>query len=134
MEVAVVKIGVIPLPQTIFGEIVPEKRILAAPPVGYPKLKYVAVPEPPVPMGKFILETGLATFVATLKPPVVLATVTLAYPVYPISLEVMLPVAVGSAVWRATAIVVIGDDAVLSAKVDMFVAFKISLSKSSAVV
>lgn len=56
--VAVVRTGVMPEPVLIFGVTVPDHRIAVAPPPVFPVEKFVTVPEPPVPAGKLIFETG----------------------------------------------------------------------------
>ena len=56
--VAVVRRGVIPSPVTMDGLTVPQNNIAAAPPPVLPKLKYVTVPDPPVPAGKSIFASG----------------------------------------------------------------------------
>ena len=74
---AVVSLGVIPLPVTMFGVTVPEKNIFAAPPPVAPKLACVTVPVPPVPAGKSIFATGDVDPAAGAEnPPVVRATLT----------------------------------------------------------
>lgn len=95
----VVNLGVIPLPVTILGVIVPDHRIAVAPPPVLPVEKCVAVPEPPVPAGKSMLAAGLTLPPDdALQPPVVLATLVRAYDVYVISEVDIVPVSPGSAV------------------------------------
>ena len=75
--VAVVSTGVTPDPVTMLGVTVPLHRIGVAPPPVLPVEKFVTVPEPPVPAGKVMLETGeqLAGPVpTTVQPPTVRAT------------------------------------------------------------
>jgi len=77
MVVAVVKTGVTPLPQTIFGVTVPLQRIGVAPAPVLPVLKLVTVPEPPEPAGNVMLETGeqfAGPTPVTVHPPVARAT------------------------------------------------------------
>jgi hypothetical protein len=77
MVVAVVSTGVTPLPQTMFGVTVPLQRIGVAPAPVLPVLKLVTVPDPPVPAGNVILETGeqfAGPVPEIVQPPVVRAT------------------------------------------------------------
>ena len=67
--VAVVRIGVTPLPHTMLGVTVPDICIAAAPPPGRPTQKKEAVPEPPVPAGKETLAWGEQELPVTVMPP-----------------------------------------------------------------
>jgi hypothetical protein len=76
IAVAVVNTGVTPEPVTMFGVTVPEYRSLPVPLTAVPTPKWVTVPEPPVPAGKLIFDTGLTLLPDTVQPPEVLATAT----------------------------------------------------------
>jgi len=72
----VVRAGVTPFPHTIAGEIGPDHRMIPAPLDAIPIEAKVAVPEPPVPVGKTMLETGLTALEVTVQPEPVRATAT----------------------------------------------------------
>jgi len=66
----VVNVGVTPLPHTIAGDIGPLHRIEPVPLDAVPSAAKVAVPVPPVPVGKEMLLTGdELPVVAVVQPP-----------------------------------------------------------------
>ena len=81
MVEAVVSDGVIPLPQTIVGEIAPLYSSTPAPLDAVPMPKCVAVPLPPVPAGNDTVAAGETLFPVTTNPAPDRATVTRAYDV-----------------------------------------------------
>jgi hypothetical protein len=89
MVVAVDKLGVTPLPQTMFGVTLPLHKIGGLEldvTLALPVEKYDAVPLPPVPAGKLIAATGETLLAVTVQPPDVLATLTRAYDEYVMAL------------------------------------------------
>ena len=87
----------------MLGVTVPIHNRTAAPVGGVALLaeveKKLAVPAPPVPAGNVMAAAGLIEpLAAALQPPVVLATLTLVYEVYVISLVEAVPPTPGSAV------------------------------------
>ena len=71
-----VKLGVIPFPVAMLGVIVPFRSKTPAPLLAVPMPKWVAVPLPPVPAGKLIVDVGLTLLPVTVHPPLVRATAT----------------------------------------------------------
>jgi hypothetical protein len=107
--VAVVNLGVTPLPAAIVGDTAPDQSIALVPPPDLPVLKKLMVPEPPVPATKSMFAAGLTLPALDVVQPVERATLARAYDVYVVSLDDCVPLSVGSAVCNATTIFVSGD-------------------------